>query len=91
MRQILTTLGCAAGLGLGVVLLLGAAEKPAGIPAWEYRVLSSDDFLQVGGKPGPATNEFLAERLKKQGDAGWEFAGVVAVDSWVFKRPVIGD
>jgi len=70
---------------------MGAAGKPAGIPAWEYRVLSSEDFLQVDGKPGPTTNAFLAERLKKQGDEGWEFAGVLAIDSWVFKRPVIGE
>ena len=89
MRRFLTPLGCATGLGLCTVLLLGAAAKPEGIPAWEYRVLASGDFLQVDGKPGPGTNEFLAERLKQQGEQGWEFAGVVALDTWVFKRPVL--
>jgi len=91
MKRPLISLGCIVGLGLGTLLLMGAAKKPAGIPGWEYKVLSSDDFLQVDGKPGPRTNDFLAERLKKQGDEGWEFTAVVVMDSWVFKRPVIED
>jgi len=91
MKPAHLTLTGVAVLGLITLTLLGAAKKPAGIPAWEYRVLSGDDFLQVDGKPGPSTNEFLAERLKQLGDEGWEFTSVVAMDSWVFKRPVIGE
>ncbi len=91
MQRFLFGFGCAVGLGVSVLFLMGVAKKPAGIPAWEYRVLESDEFLQVDGKPGPSTNEFLAERLKQLGSDGWEFTGVVAIDSWVFKRPVIGE
>ncbi len=88
MRRLLIPITCAFSVGFSSLLLLGAAKKPAGIPAWEYKVLGSEDFLQVDGKRGPTTNEFLAEQLKKQGDEGWEFTAV-AMDSWVFKRPVI--
>ncbi len=91
MNWSIRAVGCVVFFGFGVLLLMGAANKPAGIPAWEYQIFSSGEFLNVDGQLGPTTNEFLAERLNKQGEEGWEFTGIVAVDSWVFRRPVIGD
>jgi hypothetical protein len=71
-------------LALGVatstwqVTALFAQDKPAGVPRWEYRVLTKQQVLDLGKKD-------LAAGLNQLGSEGWELA-VVDVD-YIFKRP----
>jgi hypothetical protein len=55
-----------------------AEVQPGAVPAWEYRVLTRDQVLELG-------KQDLAAGLNKLGGEGWELAAVDAV--YIFKRP----